>query len=364
MIHSIRFSKEGHRALVLMLAILATLLVSAQVCSAVYAIDLTLNPSCVTPNNPAGVTIHCYDSDHPDWTFPYAQGQIDITFPCGGHQVISFTTGDTGWVEGAMSPSGVGTYSFVASSTFDYNTTTYTQIGYQRAISTTRMLWVSDSLADIAVFRAGQWILDYGMDGTVNRRFNYGLASDIPIVGDFNNDGTTDSGVFRAGQWILDYGIDRTVNRRFNYGLATDIPIVGDFNNDGTTDSGVFRSGQWILDYGMDGTVNRRLNYGLATDTPLVGDFNNDGTTDSGVFRAGQWILDYGMDGTVNRRFPFGLSTDIPVVGDFNNDGTTDSGVFRSGQWILDYGMDGSINRRFNYGQTNDIPLAGNYDNA
>src|SRR5512136_296643 len=103
MIHHIRFSRGFHSALVLMLAILATLLVSAHVCSAVYTVDFTLNPSCVTPNNPTGMTVHCYDSDHPDWIFPYAKGQIDITFPCGGHQVIIFTTGDTGWVDGSTS---------------------------------------------------------------------------------------------------------------------------------------------------------------------------------------------------------------------------------------------------------------------
>ncbi|HSA38560.1 MAG TPA: VCBS repeat-containing protein [Methanoregula sp.] len=173
--------------------------------------------------------------------------------------------------------------------------------------------------------------------------------------------GTTDSGVFRSGQWILDYGMDRTVDRRFNYGLATDTPLVGDFNNDGTMDVGVFRSGQWILDYGMDRTVDRRFNYGLATDTPLVGDFNNDGTMDVGVFRSGQWILDYGMDRTVDRRFNYGLATDTPLVGDFNNDGTMDVGVFRSGQWILDYGMDRTVDRRFNYGLPTDLPLVGKW---
>jgi hypothetical protein len=66
------------------------------------------------------------------------------------------------------------------------------------------------------------------MDRVVDRRFQYGLATDIPVVGDFNNDGLTDIGVFRSGQWILDYGIDGTVDRRFRYGFsAMDIPVVG-----------------------------------------------------------------------------------------------------------------------------------------
>ena len=230
-----------------------------------------------------------------------------------------------------------------------------TTFGYGRADA----LRMSDFIGYTGVVRSGQWILDYGTDGTVNRRFNYGLATDTPIIGDFDNDGRPDIGVFRSGQWILDYGMDGTVNRRFNYGMTTDIPLAGDFNNDRTTDTGVFRSGQWILDYGMDGTVNRRLNYGIATDTPIIGDFDNDGRPDIGVFRSGQWILDYGIDGTVNRRLNYGMTTDIPLAGDFNNDGTTDIGVFRSGQWILDYGMDGTVNRRFNYGLAIDIPLVG-----
>jgi hypothetical protein len=215
--------------------------------------------------------------------------------------------------------------------------------------------------SDIGVFRSGQWILDYGIDGTVNSRFYYGLPTDTPFVGDINNDGTMDIGVFRSGQWILDYAMDGTVDRRFYYGLPTDTPLVGDFNNDGTMDIGVFRSGQWILDYGIDGTVDRRFYYGLPTDISLLGDFNNDGTTDIGVFRSGQWILDYGIDGTVDRRFYYGLPTDTPLVGDFNNEGITDIGAFRSGQWILDYGMDWIVDRRFNYGLPTDIPIVGKW---
>ena len=131
----------------------------------------------------------------------------------------------------------------------------------------------------------GEWILDYGLDGVIDRQFQYGLASDTPVAGDFNNDGLTDIGVFRSGQWILDYGINGVIDRRFQYGVGTDTPVVGDFNNDGLTDIGVFRSGEWILDYRIDKVVDRRFQYGLGTDTPVAVNFNNDGLMDVGVFR-------------------------------------------------------------------------------
>ncbi len=77
------------------------------------------------------------------------------------------------------------------------------------------------------MFSSGQWILDYGINGIVDHRFQYGLGTDKPLVGDFNNDRQTDVGIFRSGQWILDYGINGVVDRRFQFGQGTDIPIVG-----------------------------------------------------------------------------------------------------------------------------------------
>jgi hypothetical protein len=35
---------------------------------------------------------------------------------------------------------------------------------------------------DRAVFRAGEWIIDYNMDGSVNKRDHYGSAGDVPLV--------------------------------------------------------------------------------------------------------------------------------------------------------------------------------------
>ena len=42
-------------------------------------------------------------------------------------------------------------------------------------------------------------------------RFQYGMGTDIPIVGNFNNDGIMDIGVFRMGQVMLKEKIERVV---------------------------------------------------------------------------------------------------------------------------------------------------------
>ncbi len=213
------------------------------------------------------------------------------------------------------------------------------------------------------VFRpssSDNWILDRWMNGTVEVRDHFGLSTDKPLVGDFNNDGAPDRAVFRPSSWynwIIDYNIDGTVNVQNHYGNAGDVPFVGDFNNDMVTDRAVFRNGEWIIDYGMDGSVDVRNFYGINGDVPLVADFNNDGIYDRAVFRASatdNWIVDYSMDGTVDVRNHYGSSGDIPVVGYFNSDMITDRAVFRAGEWIVDYNMDGSVNSRPMFGMTGD----------
>lgn len=49
---------------------------------------------------------------------------------------------------------------------------------------------------------------------------------DVPLTGDFNGDDVMDRAVFRNGEWIIDYNVDGTVNRRANYGMNVDTPLV------------------------------------------------------------------------------------------------------------------------------------------
>ena len=58
--------------------------------------------------------------------------------------------------------------------------------------------------------------------------FGYGIAGDVPLVGDINRDGTEDIGIFRNGMWCVDTTGNYVADLIFGYGIAGDVPLVGD----------------------------------------------------------------------------------------------------------------------------------------
>jgi PKD repeat protein len=254
----------------------------------------------------------------------------------------------------------------------------------------------SSSRDKIGVFRPSTHLFyeDYNGNGAWNgavtdRSYNFGITGDIPITGDWNHDGTTDIGVFRPSTHLfyLDYNGNGVWNgavtdRSRNFGITGDIPINGDWNNDGTTDIGVFRPSTHLfyLDYNGNGVWNgavtdRSRNFGITGDIPITGDWNTDGTTDIGVFRPSTHLfyLDYNGNGVWNgavtdRSYNFGITGDIPISGDWNTDGTTDIGVFRPATHLfyLDFNGNGvwnggSVDRLYNFGITGDTPVSGTW---
>jgi RHS repeat-associated protein len=221
-------------------------------------------------------------------------------------------------------------------------------------------------------------IWDEGIDPLLNSEAGdfvilypqFGLATDTPIVGDWNGDGKKEIGTYRvagAGSiWNLDINGDQhwdaseTVSTTF--GNSTDIPLAGDWNGDGIDEIGVWRNGVWLLD--LNGNYlwdagDLQFSFGLPTDTPLVGDWNGDGIDSVGLKRGNNYLLRNGTTGTADYNFYFGFDTDTPVVGDWDNDGVDSIGLKRGNNYLLRNGTSGSVNYNFYFGLVTDLPLAG-----
>jgi FtsP/CotA-like multicopper oxidase with cupredoxin domain len=154
--------------------------------------------------------------------------------------------------------------------------------------------WNNDGRSEIGVFRNSthMFYLDYDGNGTwngavVDRQYNFGLSGDKPVVGDWDNDGISEIGVARnttnSTLFYLDYNGNgvwngAVVDRQYTFGLNIDLPVSGDWNNDGTSEIGTFRNStkRFYLDYNGNGVwngtvIDRQYTFGLANDTPVSG---------------------------------------------------------------------------------------------
>ena len=216
---------------------------------------------------------------------------------------------------------------------------------------------------------------------------SFGIAGDIPVVGDWNGDGIDEIGIFRPSSrsFFLDLngndvwdgmGIDASTP---SFGVAGDIPVVGDWNGDGIDDIGIFRpsshgffldlNGNRIWDTGIDGVFP----FGTSTDLPVTGDWNGDGIDEIGVWRPAtrSFFLDtngnYTWEGGTDLIAPFGISTDLPVIGDWDGDGFDEIGIWRPSnhRFFLDTNANDSwdvgIDLIASFGTGTDRPLAGRW---
>jgi hypothetical protein len=189
----------------------------------------------------------------------------------------------------------------------------------------------------------GSWYLrDANSAGANNiASFIYGGPGDIPMVGDWDGNGTSTVGVYRAGVWYLrnaNSAGSHTITS-FAYGGGTDVPLVGDWDGNGTDTVGVYKSGVWYLRNANSAGAHTvpSFSYGGGTDIPVVGDWDGNGTDTVGVFRGGVWYLRNSNSAGSHTvpSFTYGGPGDLPVVGDWDGDGIDTVGVVRNGIWYL-----------------------------
>jgi hypothetical protein len=230
---------------------------------------------------------------------------------------------------------------------------------------------------------AGHWDLRYTPSaGALDAALDFGEAGTLPVVGDWNSDGTTDFGTMTPAALGNSLFRLRTASGPLEFRFGTGvIPVSGDFNGDHKTDIGTYtppadadRAGHWQLRYSLT-AGSADLDFSFGTDTtglPVTGDWDGDGLTDVGLYipgaenSTGRWQLRTSAGGEAD--FAFGDQAPYPVTGDWNGDGRADIGVYtppalnRDGRWQLRSGTSAGVaDLDFRFG-SGTYPVAGDWN--
>jgi glucose/arabinose dehydrogenase len=213
--------------------------------------------------------------------------------------------------------------------------------------------------------------------GTPDVSAAFGVAGDIPVVGDWNGDGVDTIGVYRPSTNAFLLRNSNTAGPSdfplIQFGQAGDIPLAGDWDGDGVDTIGVYRLSEatfYLRNSNSSGPADLTIHYGASSWIPIVGDWDGNGTDTVGVYDPVAntfYLRNSNSPGAPDIPvFVYGIPGDIPLAGDWNGDGVATIGVYRpsAGQFYLRNSNTAGANDMapIIFGAASDRPIAGNWD--
>lgn len=165
------------------------------------------------------------------------------------------------------------------------------------------------------------------MDGIGD--FYYGVPGDLPMLCDWNGNGTDTVGLYRSSSGFLylrnqnTFGIADT---SIFFGIPEDLPVCGDWNGDGRDTIGIYRPSNatfYLRNSNTTGFADQQFAFGPGYGAPIAGDFNGDGKDTVGLWipSTGRYLLSVGNTSTLGQTGIQGQAGDKVVVADFDRDG-------------------------------------------
>jgi parallel beta-helix repeat protein len=174
-------------------------------------------------------------------------------------------------------------------------------------------------------------------------RLSFGDVGDVPLMGDWDCDGTDSPGVYRSsvGRVFVRNAVSSgAADRVYSFGAAGDVPLVGDFDGDGCDTVSLYRPsvGQVFIANSLNGAVSRSHYFGNPGDRPFVGDFDGDGVDTVGLHRVTTGLVYFrntNSGGFADFSFMFGDPGDRVIAGDWDGDGDDTVAAYRRSNGVL-----------------------------
>ena len=257
---------------------------------------------------------------------------------------------------------------FVAGTSLFFTTSTFSVLGFPGGIPLPGTIGVYLPANQTFYLRNSNTI------GFADYTVRYGPPGAIPIVGDWDGNGTVTIGVFDPGDQSFYLRNSNTIglaNIAFRYGPPGAIPLAGDWNGDGVTTIGVYDPPSqtfYLRNTNSAGFADLTIRYGPPGAVPIVGDWDGDGTVTIGVYDPGSqtfYLRNSNTQGFADVTVGYGPSGAIPVVGDWDGNGTVTIGVYDPATqtfYLRNSNSIGFADLTIRYGPSGVNPLAGNWD--
>jgi photosystem II stability/assembly factor-like uncharacterized protein len=282
------------------------------------------------------------------------------------------------WITVTSNPIGFGggtvNYSVAANSSMSPRVGTITIATHAFTLTQSGIVTPSDTIGVYASSNQTFYLRNSNSEGFADFTIQYGPPGAIPLVGDWNGDGTSTIGVYDPANQTFYLNNGNSVgfaDLTIRYGPSNVIPIAGDWNGDGTTTIGVYDPGSqtfYLRNSNSPGFADITIAYGPANAVPAVGDWDGNGTDTIGVFDPASqtfYLRNSNTIGFADLTIRFGPASATPVVGDWDGDGAVTIGVYDPTDqtfYLRNSNTIGFADLIIRYGPPASTPLSGDWD--
>ena len=132
---------------------------------------------------------------------------------------------------------------------------------------------------DLGGYNSNRFDIHYNLEGIINTETDsslaFGRASDVPVAGDWNGDGTDSLAVQRGSTFFVSNTLTGgDAETTFIYGRPGDRALAGDFDGDGADSLTILRGNNAFVRNSLSGgNADAQLHFGRTNDVLVAGDW-------------------------------------------------------------------------------------------